>query len=221
MFFNHDRITCQDRNCQHRTSNKFKSQSLLKNNTWQQLGVCQKTCERLSAWCKRFCGLMKQNSKHFSWCKVLCLLELGRAYQPSNTVHTSKRDGAASDLAREDRETLPEVQRNNEGSKHRQISRRACFRVPKAWEWGPTNFSSNRTQTCCQVNAGVASQQECQSPSAASKPRFESQRKSVEWLEDRVISAKSKCVELMQMFPKRVEEELLLQPHTWITTKLH
>lgn len=59
---------------------------------------------------------MKWDPKRFSWCKVLCLLELSRAYQPSNTIHTSKRHrGAASHLAKEDRERLPAVQRNNEG----------------------------------------------------------------------------------------------------------
>lgn len=59
---------------------------------------------------------MKWDPKRFGWRKVLCLLELSRAYQPSNTIHTSeRRRGAASHLAKADRERLPEVQRNNAG----------------------------------------------------------------------------------------------------------
>lgn len=154
---------------------------------------------------------MKWDPKRFGWCKVLCLLELSRAYQPSNTIHTSKRRrGAASHLAKADRERLPAVQRNNAGIQTQANLEESRFSECQRPEsgGGATNFSSNRTQTCCQVNVGAASQEECEGPRAASNTRFDSQRKSVEWLEDWAVSAKSKCAELMQMFPKRAGEEL-------------
>lgn len=66
----------------------------------------------------------------------------------------------------------------------------SIFLSAKGLTAGPTHFSSNRTQRCCQVDDGVASQQECESPSATSKPRFDSQRESVEWIEDWAVSAK-------------------------------
>lgn len=106
----------------------------------------------------------------------------GEADQTSKTIYTSQHDGAASDLAKDDGETWPEVQRNNAGIQMQANLKKSMFLTARGLRAGPINFSSNRTQTGCQINAGVASQQECESPSVASKPRLESQRKSVEWL---------------------------------------
>lgn len=189
VLLNHERITCHDRNCQRGPSYKV--------TTWQQPGTCQKTYERPRAWRKEIL-----TSDEMRCCVCWNWAELINRLTPSIPqsavvvqLHTwPKRTGS---VCQRSKGTM-------QGSKHKPISRRAGVLSAKGLRagGGATNFSSNRTQTCCQVNVGAASQKECEGPWAASNARFDSQRKSVEWLEDWAVSAKSKCAELMQMFPK-------------------